>query len=214
MNYKQRGRAIIFNHYKFQTLNSRDGTDLDEKNLKKRLSALNFDIKVHRDLKYMEIYQTLQTAAEDKHEDVGCLMIIVLTHGESNGLHAYDHMYSVDTLWTPFVGNKCPSLVGKPKIFLIQVTIFYFVGYYSWRSPLNGSWFIECLCKELEKHASERDFLTILTFVNRRMAIDYESNVPDVAYMHKKKQIGSIMTTLTRLLYFYEHNLILEEGTE
>lgn len=52
--------------------------------------------------------------------------------------------------------------------------------------------------------------MSILTGVNMRMALEFESNVPDVPEMNEKKQIGSIVSTLTRLLYFYTwKNVIL-----
>lgn len=68
---------------------------------------------------------------------------------------------------------------------------------------MTGSWFIQCLCEELKQYLREKDLMSILTGVNMRMALEFESNVPDVPEMNEKKQIGSIVSTLTRLLYFY-----------
>jgi caspase-like apoptosis-related cysteine protease len=45
----------------------------------------------------------------------------VLTYGEtSKFLYAQDSLYSVEDLWSPFTADKCLSLAGKPKIFIIQ----------------------------------------------------------------------------------------------
>ena len=45
-----------------------------------------------------------------------------MTHGGTDGmLTARDHKYNLDVLWAPFKPSKCPSLAGKPKIFIIQV---------------------------------------------------------------------------------------------
>uniref|UniRef100_A0A1Y1M8U1 Caspase family p20 domain-containing protein n=2 Tax=Photinus pyralis TaxID=7054 RepID=A0A1Y1M8U1_PHOPY len=76
-------------------------------------------------------------------------------------------------------------------------------GYVSWRSTRTGSWFIQSLCEELKTRSKSTDLLTILTFLNRRMAITYKSVAPSKKEMHGKKQIGTIVSTLTRLLYFY-----------
>ncbi|KAB0792625.1 hypothetical protein PPYR_14584 [Photinus pyralis] len=57
-------------------------------------------------------------------------------------------------------------------------------GYVSWRSTRTGSWFIQSLCEELKTRSKSTDLLTILTFLNRRMAITYKSVAP-------KSQIGS-----------------------
>jgi len=69
----------------------------------------------------------LSVAAED-HSDADCLLVTVLTHGTtSNLLAAYDFHYDVWKLWLPFTADKCPSLAGKPKIFIIQVSQYFFV---------------------------------------------------------------------------------------
>lgn len=75
-------------------------------------------------------------------------------------------------------------------------------GYYSWRNTTKGSWFVQSLCEELRRRAHTNDILTILTFVSQRVAVDYESNVPDSVTMHRQKQIPCIMSMLTRLLQF------------
>jgi caspase 7 len=75
-------------------------------------------------------------------------------------------------------------------------------GFYSWRNTTKGSWFMQALCQELKQHGKKLDLLTLLTFVNQRVALDYESNTPDTAFMHAQKQIPCITTMLTRLLFF------------
>lgn len=77
-----------------------------------------------------------------------------------------------------------------------------FSGFFSWRNPDTGSWFIQALCEELDLHGRSRDLLTIMTFVNRRVAIKYQSYVPQNEKFHAKKQIPSIVSMLTRLVYF------------
>ncbi|KAB0795576.1 hypothetical protein PPYR_12415 [Photinus pyralis] len=73
-------------------------------------------------------------------------------------------------------------------------------GYYSWRNTAKGSWFIQALCTELDESCELYDLLTLLTFVSRRVAVDYESNVPTDTRMHLQKQIPCITSMLIRLL--------------
>lgn len=75
-------------------------------------------------------------------------------------------------------------------------------GYYSWRNTTKGSWFMQALCEQLQEYAYKYDILTLLTFVNQRVALDFESNTPDTPHMHKQKQIPCITSMLTRLLLF------------
>ncbi|KYN13758.1 PREDICTED: caspase-1-like isoform X2 [Trachymyrmex cornetzi] len=84
----------------------------------------------------------------------------------------------------------------------ILVAYSTYDGFFSWRNPDSGSWFIQALCEELDLHGRSRDLLTIMTFVNRRVAIEYQSYVPQNEKFHAKKQIPSIVSMLTRLVYF------------
>jgi hypothetical protein len=45
----------------------------------------------------------------------------VLSHGREGYIYATDKLVPLEMLTQPFKGDKCPSLVGKPKLFFIQV---------------------------------------------------------------------------------------------
>lgn len=60
-------------------------------------------------------------AAQADHSKCDCFLVAALTHGDSGRIHARDHQYPPDELWEPFSADKCPTLAGKPKMFLIQV---------------------------------------------------------------------------------------------
>ncbi|XP_077296973.1 death related ICE-like caspase [Arctopsyche grandis] len=75
-------------------------------------------------------------------------------------------------------------------------------GYFSWRNTTRGSWFIQALVEELKAHGTTRDILTLLTFVNQKVALNYESNTPDCPVMHQQKQISCFSSMLTRMLIF------------
>ncbi|XP_046391987.1 caspase-1-like isoform X2 [Ischnura elegans] len=75
-------------------------------------------------------------------------------------------------------------------------------GYYSWRNPENGTWFIRSLCEELRDWAPRgKEFLQILVKVHARVAFQYQSfNEKDPSF-DAKKQIPSFVCMLTRCLY-------------
>ncbi|KAL1468656.1 hypothetical protein MTO96_025232 [Rhipicephalus appendiculatus] len=75
-------------------------------------------------------------------------------------------------------------------------------GFYSWRNTSQGSWFVQALCSVLGERARSADLLSMLTVVCRRVALYYESCVPGDPGMDRKKQVPSITSTLTRLVYF------------
>lgn len=91
-------------------------------------------------------------------------------------------------------------------MYLLIIIKLYLLGFYSWRNTQKGSWFIQALTHALDMYGNELDLLTILTFVNRRVAIDFESNCPGDVRMHRQKQIPCITSMLTRLVRFEKKN--------
>jgi len=74
-------------------------------------------------------------------------------------------------------------------------------GYYSWRNPSNGSWFIQALASVMPKHAHEMDLLSMLTLVNRKVAYEYESFCPGQGDFDGNKQVPCITSMLTRRVF-------------
>lgn len=241
MRHKNRGRALIFNHMHFDDKNPRKGTEVDCENLNRELARLGFQVTTYHDFSYLDIMGTIQEAAAQDHSDSDCILVAVLTHGEHGYLHARNCQYRVESIWSPFTADKCPTLAGKPKLFFIQacqgqqfdegirlqhtaqcygtdgdssssykisvhadflIAYSTISGFFSWRNPEKGSWFIQSLCAELAENGEQLDLLTLLTFVCQRVAIEFESNTPDNPQSHGKKQVPCITSMLTRILRF------------
>ncbi|XP_071359982.1 caspase-6-like [Trachinotus anak] len=123
MNNKRRGLALIFNQERFfwqLTLNDRHGTNADRYNLEKRLSQLGFEVKAYDNYKVDEVLQKINEAAGDDHTDADCFLLVFLSHGEDDYVYAHDGKISIQDITSMFKGDKCRSLVGKPKIFILQ----------------------------------------------------------------------------------------------
>ncbi|NXK61901.1 CASP6 protein, partial [Sylvietta virens] len=123
MNHQRRGVALIFNHEHFfwhLRLLDRRGTMADGDNLKRRLTDLGFEVRVFIDLKAEDVRQKIYEASLDDHSNADCFMCVFLSHGEDDHIYAYDDKIKIQTLTDMFRGDKCQSLVGKPKIFIIQ----------------------------------------------------------------------------------------------
>ena len=124
MNHRRRGRAVVFNQINFSSacFSKRNGAETDGKNLTQTLSALGFTVKVHVDRESSEIEAILKEVQEENHSDADCVLVAMLTHGDEEGF-LYDSRgwkFLPSKLWTPFTADLCPSLAGKPKIFLVQ----------------------------------------------------------------------------------------------
>ncbi|XP_032390916.1 caspase-6 isoform X2 [Etheostoma spectabile] len=123
MDNKQRGLALIFNQERFfwrLALHDRNGTNADRYNLEKRLNELNFEVKAYDNCKQEEVLNIISEAAEANHSDADCFLLVFLSHGENDHVYTYDGKISIPDITSLFKGDKCKSLVGKPKIFILQ----------------------------------------------------------------------------------------------
>ncbi|NXN03832.1 CASP6 protein, partial [Sylvia borin] len=123
MNHKRRGVALIFNHEHFYwhlMLSDRRGTMKDRDNLKLSLTGLGFEVRLFDDLKVEDVKQKIKEASMDDHSDADCFVCVFLSHGEDDHIYAYDGKIEIQEITDLFRGDTCPSLVGKPKIFIIQ----------------------------------------------------------------------------------------------
>ncbi|KRF99400.1 uncharacterized protein Dwil_GK27860 [Drosophila willistoni] len=128
----------------------------------------------------------------------------------------------MSNIWTCFTANQCPTLAGKPKMFFIQacrgegadpgVTLQRVVRqtdtdgesstYY--RIPVNADFLImhATIPGFVQTTNGKRlDILTLLTFVCRRVAIDFETQDQHI------KQVPCITTMLTRILRFSDKEI-------
>lgn len=251
MKHSRRGVALIFNHehfYWYLGMPSRGGTNADRFNLERRLQDLGFDVSAYDNLKTIEVLETIHKVASSDHSDADCFLCIFLSHGENNHIYAYDGKINLQDITARFRGDKCSSLVGKPKIFVIQAcrgdkhddpvmprdevdskiseelavnevvvdaatvptlpagadfVMCYSVaeGFYSHRETINGSWYVQDLCKVLESYGSQLEFTELLTLVNRKVSWRSVHNCADRTAIGKK-QVPCFASMLTKKLYF------------
>jgi len=121
MNHNRRGKAVIFNHDMFMKGDPRPGSNHDVKSLTETYTKLGFQVIPYHNKKVEFIKNAITDLVEEDHSDADCLLVTVLTHGTySNQIQAYDDYYAAENLWLHFRADKCGSLAGKPKIFIIQ----------------------------------------------------------------------------------------------
>lgn len=236
--YPSMGTFVIISNKSFEArtgMGVRNGTDVDAQNLYLRFKEFGFDVRIHRDVKAKDIISLFQDIGRMDHSSSAAFGCAILTHGEDGVIYGTDRQVEIDNITQPFKGDKCKSLIGKPKLFFIQacrgselmdgvpvdahqsdaqtditerlpvesdILMAYSVvpGYFSWRNSIRGSWFIQALCDCLDKYGKSMDLLRLLTRVNKKVALDFESNTNNKE-MHKKKQIPCITSMLTKDFY-------------
>ena len=115
--------AVIINNDEFKTpLESRSGTSIDAHNLCNLFSYLGFDTQRHDNKTHIEMRQILNDVAAMDHGRYDCLMVAILTHGDYGDVlyGTSGGLITIQEVTETFSGRRCPTLLGKPKIFIIQ----------------------------------------------------------------------------------------------
>lgn len=234
MDYPSMGICLIINNKNFEKstgMKCRDGTDVDAGYVSKTFNKLGYKIRMFNDLTVDQIKNQLIKVAEEDHSQNASFVCVMLSHGDEGVIYGTDGEVKIDTLVENIKGNRCRSLVGKPKLFFIQAcrgskldsgvetdsstsdkipveADFMYAystapGYYSWRNTSNGSWFIQSLCEALDEFGGELELMQIMTRVNQKVAFNFESagNIPG---FDNKKQMPCIVSMLTKDFYFHK----------
>lgn len=115
------GICVIFNQEYFSKLQHRAGSEYDWRSLKRIFLKLGFEVVIHHDLMSYDIKGEMKKLAARDFSQYGCLVVCLLSHGIENAVAGFDgHYVNINKLKYKFSYNFCPSLYGKPKIFVVQ----------------------------------------------------------------------------------------------
>ena len=122
VNSLPRGYCIIINNEKFTTLRERAGSKWDADSLEELFREyLGFQVERYNDLDSHRIRKLMEMVQQQDHSRLSCLVVAILSHGVNGQVYGTDGvLLKIDTLTDYFTGRWCPSLNGKPKIFLLQ----------------------------------------------------------------------------------------------
>ncbi|XP_008297494.1 caspase-3a [Stegastes partitus] len=233
LDFPSIGQCIIVNNKNFDRttgMNQRNGTDVDAANAMKVFAKLGYKVKVYNDQTVEQMKQVLTAMSKEDHRSSASFVCVLLSHGDEGVFFGTDGSVELKYLTSLFRGDRCTSLVGKPKLFFIQACrgtdldagietdsgedttkipveadfLYAFStapGYYSWRNTMTGSWFIQSLCDMVSKYGKELELQHIMTRVNHKVAVEFES-ISNSPGFNAKKQIPCIVSMLTKEMYF------------
>ncbi|KAM9329337.1 caspase-3 [Gastrophryne carolinensis] len=123
MDYPEMGLCVIINNKNFHPstrMGVRNGTDVDAGKLHQTFKSLGYKVQVYTDLKCADIFGLLKKVSEEDHSRRSSFVCALLSHGEDGLLYGVDDSLPVKQLTSLFRGDRCRTLVGKPKLFFIQ----------------------------------------------------------------------------------------------
>eukprot|EP00079_Xenopus_tropicalis_P032868 XP_017946639.1 PREDICTED: caspase-3 isoform X1 [Xenopus tropicalis] len=122
-DYPEMGICLIINNKNFQSstnMGVRNGTDVDARKLHETFTGLGYKVKVCNDQKSNDIFTLLKKMSEEDHSKRSSFVCAILSHGEDGLVYGVDGPIQIKNLTDLFRGDRCKTLVGKPKLFFIQ----------------------------------------------------------------------------------------------
>ena len=117
------GYVLVINNVQFPGRDNpvRSGSDEDVERLVDLFRDFRFQIKERRNLERSDMMNLLTDTSEKDFTKYDCFVCVILSHGAQNGIYGTDdQVITLEAITSLFRRDACPSLQGKPKIFLIQ----------------------------------------------------------------------------------------------
>ncbi|CAF4873695.1 unnamed protein product [Pieris macdunnoughi] len=117
----EKNLLIIFNQENIVGYEPRLGTEKDVTALINTFSQFGFEIETYKDKTKSFVLGVLRNFKYRNFSDYGCVAVVVLTHGTTEGLiRAKDQFYKEFDVIDAFKTYNNPSLITKPKLLFIQ----------------------------------------------------------------------------------------------
>merc|ERR1712098_776809 len=82
---------------------------------------LGLEVEIWNDLNAMDMEIKLKAVAKENHSEANSFVCVIMSHGYEGAVRSSDGcVIELDKIFNMFNGDKCPTLVGKPKTFFIQ----------------------------------------------------------------------------------------------
>lgn len=134
MTATPRGLALIINNESFvrsseqtekefeqEKLEVRQGSEKDTDALQRLFEALDFKVKINRNVKEKQLLKILDDVSKDDHSDYHCFVLCLMSHGKEGQFYCADGKTVCLQKIADFFSNRnCETLKGKPKLFFIQ----------------------------------------------------------------------------------------------
>ncbi|NXQ19294.1 CASP8 protein, partial [Peucedramus taeniatus] len=122
MKNNPHGYCLILNNHIFKNpCHNREGTLQDGEAVKRVFRWLQFETVEYMDLEGKKLYDTVEEYSKKDHRNMDCFVCFIFSHGEKDKIKGVDDVcVNIEDLVSCFTGTNCPSLAGKPKVFIIQ----------------------------------------------------------------------------------------------
>ncbi|XP_061195946.1 caspase-8-like [Saccostrea echinata] len=133
------GICVIINNKDFadENMQTRTGTEVDRDKLDWLFKSYGFNVLVHNNQSREGMLQILEEVRNRNHQDNGALVVCVLSHGKPDAVFgSCGGGINITSMTSLFRADKCQSLAGKPKFFILQACQGYQIQNVWHRTPI------------------------------------------------------------------------------
>jgi len=172
-----------------------------------------FNTHSQEDLTKSEMLTLLKETAEKDFSSYDCFVCVIQSYGSKDGIYGKnDEVVNFEAITSPFICSQCPSLKGKPKIFLIEAfqrgdkvpdsdpssrpTVSegdFLINYATPKRCFSPFGFMPAVCHEFEVYPGKEDLMNMMMRVN---------NLTTKSYSASKMQSPTLVSTLTKKVFF------------
>ncbi|XP_061757506.1 caspase-3-like [Nerophis ophidion] len=123
LDYPHMGICLIINNKNFHRstkMSTRKGTDVDAKLAFQTFAEFGYSVQVVNDQTVKQMKSLMLSTSQEDHSNSASFVCVLLSHGDEGVIYGTDGFEQLEILTKPFKGDRCRSLVGKPKLFFIQ----------------------------------------------------------------------------------------------
>ncbi|XP_047449343.1 caspase a-like [Mugil cephalus] len=175
--------ALLITNIKFkEEKRNRKGAEKDEENMEKLLSALGYEVVRHTNLTAKEIDEALiKFSKHPKLKETDSVVVVLMSHGKLGAVLGVDSTeeqpddFPIDKIYKHLGSEKCPALLNKPKVIIIQAC----------RGECRGSVIVEDSAKQA----------VVCDDVNQPGPSDDDMEEDTVRCVHKEKDFVSLLSS-------------------
>ncbi|TNN29870.1 Caspase-1 [Liparis tanakae] len=195
--------ALLITNIKFTDEKfNRNGAEKDEENTKELLTAMGYEVVKHTNLTGKQIDDAvIEFSKHPKLKETDSVLLVIMSHGKLGAVLGVDWKkdggerpdeFPIDNIYKHLGPQKCPALLNKPKIIIIQACRGDTVSY---RQPAHGSFLIQYLPEVMYSSAHSDDIEELFRKVMQRFE--------DFSIQTKRQMPTKDRCTLTKRFYFF-----------
>ncbi|XP_045929205.1 caspase a-like isoform X2 [Micropterus dolomieu] len=120
--------ALLITNIKFTNEKfNRRGAEKDEANMEKLLTSLGYEVVKHTNLTGKAINDSMiNFSKHPKLKETDSVMVVIMSHGKLGAVLGINHdekcddEFPINNIYKHLGSEKCPALLNKPKIIIIQ----------------------------------------------------------------------------------------------